>query len=42
MGSIAALLVFLLELSIIAIFAYFVIKKAIKDALKEYNKEKDC
>ncbi len=39
MGSIAALFMYLMIIGFIAVVAYFVIKKAIKDALKEYNNE---
>ena len=39
MGSISALFVYLLRIGFIAIVAYFVIKKAIKDALKELHNE---
>ncbi len=39
MGSISALLVYLLRIGLIAVVAYFVIKKAIKDALKEHHNE---
>ena len=42
MGSIAALFMYLMIIGFIAVVAYFVIKKAIKDALKEYKEvEKD-
>ena len=39
MGSIVALFMYLMRIGFIAIVAYLVIKKAIKDALKEYNNE---
>ena len=39
MGSLAILFMYLMIIGIISIIAYFVIKKAIKDALKEYNNE---
>lgn len=39
MGSIAALFMYLMIIGFIAVVAYFVIKKAIKDALKEYHNE---
>ena len=42
MGFIASVLIYLLIIGIVSLVAYFVIKKAIKDALKEYNKEKNC
>ena len=40
MGNIVALFMYLGIIGFIAIIAYFVIKKAVKDALKEYNNEK--
>lgn len=42
MGFIALVLIYLLIIGIVSLVAYFVIKKAIKDALKEYSKEKNC
>jgi hypothetical protein len=42
MGIIGPVLIYLLIIGVVSIVAYFVIKKAIKDALKEYNKEKNC
>ena len=39
MGSIAALFMYLMIIGFIAVVAYFVIKKAIEDALKEYHNE---
>lgn len=40
MGSIAILFMYAMIIGIISVIAYFVIKKAVKDALKEYNNEK--
>lgn len=40
MGTIAVLFMYAIIIGVIAIVAYFVIKKAVKDALKEYNNEK--
>lgn len=40
MGAIAILFMYAIIIGIISIIAYFVIKKAVKDALKEYNNEK--
>ena len=40
MGAIAILFMYTIIIGIISIIAYFVIKKAVKDALKEYNNEK--
>ena len=42
MGFIAPVLIYLLIIGIVSLVAYFVIKKAIKDALKEYSKGKNC
>lgn len=39
MGSVALLFMYLIIVGFIGVVAYFVIKKAIKDALKEYNNE---
>ena len=39
MGSLAALFMYLMIIGFITVVAYFVIKKAIKDALKEYHNE---
>lgn len=40
MGAIAMLFMYAIIIGVIAVVAYFVIKKAVKDALKEYNNEK--
>ena len=40
MGSIAIILMYAFMIGVISIVLYFVIKKAIKDALKEYKEEK--
>ena len=40
MGAIANLFMYAIIIGVIAVVAYFVIKKAVKDALKEYNDEK--
>ena len=40
MGTIAILFMYAIIIGVIAFVAYFVIKKAVKDALKEYNNEK--
>lgn len=40
MGAIATLFMYVLIIGVISGIAYFVIKKAVKDALKEYNNEK--
>ena len=39
MDAIIELLMYLMIIGFIAVVAYFVIKKAIKDALKEYHNE---
>ena len=39
MGSIAVLFMYLMIIGFIAVVTYFVIKKAIIDALKEYHNE---
>ena len=39
MGGLAVLFMYLMIIGFIAVVAYFVIKKAIKDALKEYHNE---
>ena len=39
MGSIAALFMYLMIIGFIAVVTYIIIKKAIKDALKEYHNE---
>lgn len=36
-GDIVALIWLLIEIGVISVIAYFVIKKAVKDALKESN-----
>lgn len=40
MGGLAILFMYAIVIGIISVIAYFVIKKAVKDALKEYNNEK--
>ena len=40
MGAIAILFMYAIIIGVISVVAYFVIKKAVKDALKEYNNEK--
>ena len=40
MGAIATLFMYVIVIGIISVVAYFVIKMAVKDALKEYNNEK--
>lgn len=40
MGSIAILFMYASIIGVISVIAYLVIKKAVKDALKEYNNEK--
>ena len=40
MGAIATLFMYAIVIAVISVVAYFVIKKAVKDALKEYNNEK--
>lgn len=39
MGSLVALCMYLMIIGFVLLIAYFVIKKAIKDALFEYNRE---
>jgi len=39
MGGLAVLFMYVMIIGFISVVAYFVIKKAIKDALKEYNNE---
>lgn len=41
MDAIIELLMYLMIIGFASIVAYFVIKKAINDALKEYNNEKN-
>lgn len=40
MGAIATLFMYAIVIGVISVVAYFVIKMAVKDALKEYNNEK--
>ena len=40
MGAIATLFMYAIVIAVISVVAYFVIKMAVKDALKEYNNEK--
>lgn len=40
MGGIATLFMYAIIIGVISIALYFVIKMAVKDALKEYNNEK--
>lgn len=39
MAGLIALFMYLIIIGFISVIAYFVIKKAVKDALKEYNNE---
>lgn len=39
MGAIAALIMYAIEIGVILFALYWVIRKAVKDALKDYNKE---
>lgn len=41
MGAIAILFMYAIVIGVISVVAYFVIKMAVKDALKEYNNEKN-
>lgn len=40
LGSLIGIALLLIEVLVVAVVAYFVIKKAVKDALKEYNNDK--
>ena len=40
LGSLIGVALLLIEVLVVAVVAYFVIKKAVKDALKEYNNDK--
>ena len=40
MGTLAILFMYAIIIGVISVVAYFVIKKAVKDALKEYDNEK--
>lgn len=40
MGAIATLFMYAIIIGVISVVSYFVIKKAVKDALKEYDNEK--
>lgn len=40
MGGLAILFMYAIVIGAVSVIAYFVIKKAVKDALKEYNNEK--
>lgn len=40
MGAIAILFMYAIIIAVVSVIAYFVIKMAVKDALKEYNNEK--
>lgn len=40
MGAIATLFMYAIIIGVISVVAYFVIKIAVKDALKEYDNEK--
>lgn len=40
MEAIATLVMYVIIIGVISVVTYFVIKKAVKDALKEYNNEK--
>lgn len=39
-GAIASIVLLVVEIAVVAVVAYFVIKKAVKDALRERDKEK--
>ena len=39
-GAIASIVFLVVEIAVVAVVAYFVIKKAVKDALRERDKEK--
>ena len=41
MGTIASLVLYAIIIGVISVIAYFVIKMAVKNALKEYNNEKE-
>ena len=41
MGAIATLFMYAIIIGVVSVVAYFVIKIAIKDALKEYDNEKN-
>lgn len=41
MGTLAILFMYAIIIGVVSVVTYFVIKKAVKDALKEYNNEKD-
>ena len=40
MGAIATLFMYAIVIAVISVVAYFIIKIAVKDALKEYENEK--
>lgn len=40
MGTLAILFMYAIIIGVVSVVAYFVIKMAVKDALKEYNNEK--
>lgn len=40
MGAIATLVMYFAVIAVVAVVAYFVIKKAVKDALREHENEK--
>lgn len=40
MGAIATLFMYAIIIGVISVVSYFVIKKAVKNALKEYDNEK--
>lgn len=40
MGAIATLFMYAIIIAVVSVIAYFVIKMAVKNALKEYNNEK--
>ena len=41
MGTTASLVLYAIIIGVISVIAYFVIKMAVKNALKEYNNEKE-
>ena len=41
MGTLAILFMYAIMIGVVSVALYFVIKMAVKDALKEYNNEKD-
>ncbi len=41
MGAIATLFMYAIVIAVISVVSYFIIKMAVKDALKEYENEKN-